>query len=810
VKGARAESSLSRLDYGFAIFVFLFNLFFHLQTIAPSVTFWDAGEFIATSHILGIPHPPGTPLFVLIGRVWNLLPFFSVAFKMNLLSTLCGTISSVFLYLVVSRILRVWVIGDNDRSALVVVHGGGISAAIVSSYLFTVWENTTETEVYALALLTISLFAWLALRWRDELSWNKRTNLIVFMSFIAGLSVGNHLMALLVGPSVILFVLMTDWKSLINTRTLLAVVIFFFLGLSVHIYLPVRAALHPSINEADPSTWQAFWEVLTRKQYGSRSMFIRSADFFRYQIPLYFIYFSDQFGGEWLTGLFSALGLWGMWEHFRRERHSFFFFLLLFLLTSLGLVIYLNFRIGHTQALDEVPNPKMHEVRERDYFFVVSFMVFGLWIGMGLASAFNVMRKSLSRAFKENRIPIYGLGLLVFLPSVLPLYMNYDREDRSNNFIAYDYAYNILQSVEPYGVIFTNGDNDTFPLWFLQEVVGLRRDVTVANLSLLNTPWYIKQIRERELPRPEELSPETREFFRSEGYDLSELYPHNPVVGLTDEMIDALLPQRISRPLRYNAGELSHDYPRGRVFYVKDLMVLHILEVNKWRRPIYFAVTVSDDNKVDLYDNLIMEGLVYRVNETRSDSLARVRPEVVFIPETKTYIDIVRSKHLLDDIYEYRGIDDEDVYKNQNTRKLLNNYAAAYSYLGRSLLGKNDLNSATECYEEAYRFASSNNRFLYLLATLYAQSGQGEKAEENFRKFVNDRPLDSRYLLQMASSFIRGADSTRAVNYLEEAINEDPNLHEAYRMLERIYEKVGEADKAEEVRRKWAVRHPSE
>jgi Flp pilus assembly protein TadD len=785
-------------------------LILYLRTIAPTVTFWDAGEFIATSHILGIPHPPGTPFFVLLGRVWSLLPLFPVAFEMNFLSALCGAFSATFIYIIVAKILREWVVGDKDFAASLVVHGGGISAAAASSFLITVWENTTETEVYILALVTIFLFAWLMFRWRDNLSSSYRTNVLVLISFISGLSVGNHLMALLVGPSIILFVLLIDWRTLINAKTLLAIVLFFFLGLSVHIYLPIRAALDPAINEADPRTWDAFWEVLTRKQYGSRSMFVRSADFFRYQIPLYFIYFRDQFGNDLLMWILSAFGLWGIWEHFRRDRNSFYFFMLLFLLTSFGLVVYLNFKIGHTQALDEVPNAQLHEVRERDYFFIVSFVVFGIWIGIGLASLFNLLRRVLSREWIGNKVIVSCLACLVFLPSFLPMVTNYHRADRSDNYIAYDYAYNILQSVEPYGVIFTNGDNDTFPLWFLQEVVKLRQDVLVINLSLLNTPWYIRQMRDKQLPLPEELSPETIDFFEKEGYDLAGNDLSSPIVRMSDDVIDALYPQRIPRSFKYTAGKMTREYPRGSVFYVKDLMVLHILEVNQWKRPIYFAVTVSDDNKVDLYDYLIMEGLVYSIHEERSDELVKRDESLFFIPETKTYINVRKTKHLLDNVYAYRSVFDEDVYKSRNTRKLLNNYAAAYSYLGRSLLGKQDLATAIECYENAYRFASSNERFLYLLASLYAQNGQGDIADERFRRFIDGKPSDPRYLLQMASFFIRGGDSAWAAAYLEESIVEDPEMKESYRLLKSIYDRRGEFEKAEEVQRRWMVRYPND
>jgi Flp pilus assembly protein TadD len=790
--------------------VFLFTLGLYIDTMAPSVTFWDAGEFIATSHILGIPHPPGTPLFVLIGRVWTLLvPFFSVAFEMNLLSTIGGALAAALGYLVVARILEAWVRGDDDLSARIVVHGGGVSAAVASAFLITVWENTTETEVYVLAMVTIAFFAWLVHRWRDQPTPFRGANVLVLIAFVSGLSVGNHLMALLVAPSILLFVILTDWRSLADARPLIAIVLFFFLGLSIHLYLPLRAALDPAINEADPSNWQAFWDVLTRKQYGSRSMFVRTADFFRYQLPLYFIYFNDQFGSDLLTWPFAAVGLWGMVEHFRRDRASFAFYFLLFLLTSLGLVLYLNFRIGHSQGLDEVPNPQMHEVRERDYFFIISFVVFGLWIGMGLASLFNTIRRRLVRAAGGGAL-LYGIGALVFLPTALPIFLNYHRADRSDNMIAYDYAYNILQSVEPYGVIFTNGDNDTFPLWFLQEVERLRRDVTVANLSLLNTPWYIKQLRDRPLPRPEELSEETREFLEGEGYDLEEWFPEHPIVDMTDKVIDALYPQRLRKALRFTAGELTHEYRRGSIFFIKDLMVLHMIETNAWRRPIYFAVTVSDDNKVELFDHLVMEGLVYRIVEQRADSLARVREEIAYIPETKTYIDVDRSRTLLERVYRFRGVFDDAIYKTPNTRKLLNNYAAAYSYLGRSLLSRNDLPAAIKCYEAAFRFSTRNERFLYLLATLYAQNGDGERADSLFRRFGREGPMDPAYTMAMARSLVRGGDTTRGIEYLDEAISASPDMKPAYRALARIYEQSGEAEKAKDVEEEWLRRHPGE
>jgi tetratricopeptide (TPR) repeat protein len=126
------------------------------------------------------------------------------------------------------------------------------------------------------------------------------------------------------------------------------------------------------------------------------------------------------------------------------------------------------------------------------------------------------------------------------------------------------------------------------------------------------------------------------------------------------------------------------------------------------------------------------------------------------------------------------------------------------------MLGTNDINSAIGCYENAYAFTNNNTRFLYLLASLYAQNGEGEKAEESFQNFIGDEQIDPRYLVQMASFFIKGGDSSRAVQYLEEAIIGSPDLKEAYRLLKRLYEDRGETDKAGEVQKSWLARHPGE
>src|SRR5690606_39597248 len=144
---------------------------------------------------------------------------------------------------------------------------------------------------------------------------------------------------------------------------------------------------------------------------------------------------------------------------------------------------------------------EMHEVRERDYFFIVGFSVWGLWAGLGIAALWQRLTDSIAArvaAAAESggmqRARLFAAPVLAL--ALIPLVFNWAWASRALDYAARDWAYNLLMSVEPYGVLFTNGDNDTFPLWYLQEVEGIRRDVTVIVMSYLNTPWYVKQLRQ--------------------------------------------------------------------------------------------------------------------------------------------------------------------------------------------------------------------------------------------------------------------------------------------------------------------------
>src|SRR5690606_21937925 len=253
-------------------------------TLARTTPFWDASEYIATAHILGIPHPPGNPLFVVLARAWELLlapTGLSVAVRINLFSATMSALAHGFWFLVAHRILSFYRPNGGSGEAWsrwFPLVGAGAAVAL-SATAFTVWNHSNVNEkVYTVSLFTIALLSWLAFRWRDNLGKGKDDNLILLMIFILALSVGNHLMAFLAAPALFVYILLVSPRTLTNWRLYAAAAFVAVLGLSIHLFLPLRASLGPVINEADPSTWEALWASLTRQQYDKPSIFANPID----------------------------------------------------------------------------------------------------------------------------------------------------------------------------------------------------------------------------------------------------------------------------------------------------------------------------------------------------------------------------------------------------------------------------------------------------------------------------------------------------------------------------------------------------
>jgi hypothetical protein len=703
-----AQTHDLRPPYGTAAVAAAAVFALYVVTLGPTTAFWDTSEYIATGHILGIPHPPGNPLFVVLAKAWSLLlaPLgLEVAVRINLFSAFMSAATHGLWFLVVHHVLRYF--SEDARFRLT----GAATAVLVSATAFTVWSQSNVNEkVYTVSLLTIALLTWLAFRWQENLGKGKDDNLLVLMVFILALSVGNHLMAFLAAPAIGLFVLMVHPRALLNWKIYPWGLAAALAGLSIHLFLPIRSGLGPVINEAAPTCPDigsalgavvtygkagcvALSEALNRTQYDKPPLVPRQAPLWS-QLVNYLQYFDWQWaraldGSQSVfararipfTMLFTGLGVWGAFEHFRRDRASFAYVATLFATLSFGLVYYLNFKYGYSLQAP-VLDRALHEVRERDYFFIVSFSVWGLWAGIGIVSLWREAASEFKTTMARTS-PVLAIALL-------PLALNWNWADRRYDHSARDWAYNLLMSVEPYGILFTNGDNDTFPLWYLQEVEGIRRDVTVMVTSYLNTDWYIFQLRQLTSPCAEGVDPasdwsviQCQRPYTFENTDAAYVSdpsaagsrtpilldapvqaPARPVLSLTDDQIRRIASSYvpIEQTQALQLGDVVAVLEAGQFLAPWQQFALNIINESIAERPIYFASSGNAATSLGLRDHLVREGLAFRLHngalDGDSEGVVRMSPSP-YTSVTGDWVDVPRTGTLFDEVFVHRsGIPD--------------------------------------------------------------------------------------------------------------------------------------------------------
>ncbi|MEX2111302.1 MAG: DUF2723 domain-containing protein [Gemmatimonadaceae bacterium] len=468
-----------------------------MLTLAPSVTLWDSGEFLAAIHTFGIPHPPGTPLYVVLGKVWSMAfaPIFGFARAMNLFSAACTAAACGILAHLFSR----WT--DDGLAATT----AGIAAGLMS----TVWLSATETEIYGVALLFGTLILWAGERagMKSDVRW------ILLVGYLAGLSWTLHLMPLLALPSAILLAFTTHdgyfaapvgkrrvdgrREGISVGRLLLAAAGVALVGMTFVLVMFVRAGHDPPVNQGNPATLSALADVVLRRQYDVASLWPRQAPF-HIQVANVFEYADWQFAlgldqdapPSWwrtpVTVVYALFGLLGFFAHRTVDRRSWRALTVLLLVSWLGVVIYLNLKAGPSFGMGWLPEGALHEARERDYFFFFAFVCWGLWAGYG--------------AITLSKVLPGPLKFVALVAPFAPVILNWNATDRRTDVAAARArieSVEMLEGVPPNGVMIALGDNDTYPLWYLQLVEKRRGDVTVVTRPLLAAEWYRAELARR-------------------------------------------------------------------------------------------------------------------------------------------------------------------------------------------------------------------------------------------------------------------------------------------------------------------------
>jgi tetratricopeptide (TPR) repeat protein len=737
--------------------VFLTTLAVYTITLTPSCPFWDSGEFIATSQVLGIPHPPGTPLYVLIGRLFAMVPVATVAVRVNWLSALASALAVLFTFLLTVRLLRYTQGGERTGADEVIAWTGGACAAFFVAFSNTFWESAIEAEVYALSSWMQVFILYLGVKWWEGLERGEGDNRLLVAWYLCFLCVSIHLGTFLVMPSLVLLVLMVNWRSLLSPRNLAWAVVLAGVGLSVHFYLYLRAHANPPINEGDPETWQALKSLLMRDQYGSRPMLPRSTTW-AFQFGMFFRYFFEQYVLHAKLGTLGgtlpvAIGLFGAVLHGLRHRKTFAYLGLTVFLTTIGLLVYLNFTD--------------HEVRERDYFYSSGFHFYAIWIGMGLAFLLEWLRERWALLRRREAL---GLACLAAVGvSLLPMVHHWYTHDRRGYYVASDYAHNMLAPLAKDSFIFTNGDNDTFPLWYIQQVENFRKDVRVINLSLLNTDWYIRQLRD-EAPRvPMVISDAETRLARDYGY-----LP-NPKTGEPE--------------------------------LVNHRMVHNILEANQGRRVPYFAVTVPDHHGLD--PRMVFEGLVLRIEPEGYQGAPGV------VPSGRSWMDSARVRQNIYETFRYRNLFDADgnflarPYKDDNSRRLTQNYASAHMQLAYAYRREGRHPQAVAEVERVLRMFPEFPQVEGVLGVFYLDAGDTARALAYFRDRERTRPTsDLLYYYGVTLNYAGQVDS--AVAKFLRAGELDPQEVQAYKAAYMLLMERGRRREADGVLEIMIRKHPDD
>ena len=430
------------------------------------------------------------------------------------------------------------------------------------------------------------------------------------------------------------------------------------------------------------------------------------------------------------------LGIIGMIYHYSRNNKDAWIVMLLFFFTGIAIVIYLN------------GTPL--QPRERDYAYSGSFYAFAMWIGLGVLAFYDLLKKYISGTGGAVAATVL---CLVAVPAVMAK-AEWNDHDRSHRYTSRDFATDYLNSCEKNAIIFTNGDNDTFPLWYAQEVEGVRTDVRVVNLSLLNTDWYIDQLK-RKYYESEPISIS----WSSDKYNLGKRdylpFYDRGMKGAVElkDLVDFMGSDDPKAQARTNNGEMVNYYPTknlrltinkdevlankvvsadkadqivsamdwsigGNYLMKNDLMILNIIANNHWKRPIYFATTVGADNYLNLEPYFRLEGLAYRLVPVRTESNSEVVPGSV---ETGKMYDNVMNK------FVFGNMNDERVYLDENNLRMTTNFRINFSRLAEELMleGKRDsaIKVLDKCVEVMPDKTVPFNYFMTKVAELYFRAG---------------------------------------------------------------------------------------
>ncbi len=443
-------------------------------------------------------------------------------------------------------------------------------------------------------------------------------------------------------------------------------------------------------------------------------------------------------------------------------------------------------------------NQQQPQPRDREYFYCGAYLVFALWIAIGIKGLLNIIQEKIASP-SLVKPAFFGVLLLSTFVPLRMLWINYPTHDRSKNWVPWDFAYNMLQTCEQDAILFTQGDNDTFPLWYMQDVEGVRRDVRIVNLSLVNTPWYILQM--KNTPAYKEAKAVPMNMPDSFINDIQPIVwePRNVDIPISKETIRYYQEQMgvVLDPSVVKNEKITFLLPntmqfgKTKALRVQDIVVFDIILANEWKRPIHFGATCSPDAKIGLDDYMWFKGLSWKLEPMKiSDQNYGMDPitlEANLMNEPSEFSKTPQNG------YKFRELANPDVHFDENTLRIITNYRAAFRGLAAYYINvEKNPQKSIQVLDRMEALMPQKKipygwQYAWQMASFYESLGRMDRVRE------------------MAAEV-----EPACLSLIETGNIETNSYYNPYRALLEIYEMTQENDKLLNLLRKLAAIYPSD
>lgn len=725
--------------------MFAFGLY--IRTLCPTVYWDDAGELIAACYTLGIPHPPGHPLYAIIGKLFTFIPIGSPAYGVNLMSAFFGALTCALVF----QIVRELAAQKNELRRF--ANFGGLLAACFSMVSLLLWDQSTVAETTTLHSFFMMLVTLLAFRIYFGGPTDPRlTRRLLVFGFVYGLSFTNHVAGTFFAPSIALILAAGLKTELFRPRRLAGVIVLFALALLVYLYLPVRSRFDPAIDWGNPETLENFLWVVTAKQYSRNILRLPTfAAFIQGLHNMTSTFVSNMTVPGCLLGIGGAVALW-------RERKP--------VVIYGSLVILILFLISLNSAFISV-------------YLLPAVLLLAIWAGYGVAALCakaDAMASAVAAARKARLTYLIHAASLIYVSALLV--SNFSERDRSPHVYAKDYGERLLSSL-PHNAVLITGTADTlFISWYLQYCENYRTDVKVITRNGLTRPGYLQQIRDL---YPELNIPREFEYVSDEGVVPSHI--HDRGTGLPwfvnsyfKRFYDLNSPDFVIfwEGLEPNQLLAKHFVPHDLVFRVlskgekapeKPLLIESADEI--------IETINADPAAGKVYGNHMFNYALY--NQWRHN-----------IPETERYYHQAlklfpndsRTLNNLGALLAQQGRMEEAAEKFLQAFRLNVNDPAANHNVGRILLEKGEFERAIPYFQRSIHFDPDNFEDYHNLGLCYAARGKNKRALRMLQKALELNPESPHALSSLGVLHLRMKETKNAEACLKAAVRLEPDSAE--------------------------------